>query len=136
MIFFESIAFLLLGIYTWGNDVRFLKLLMILCFVDAFWIFAMLPHYLKKQRPEPLPWAWGILNLAGGVYLVATIYAGLPISFASTASYAILVLWFFASFILDVVLIDHYRPLHKLDSEDENTKINLPKQTKLTNRTQ
>lgn len=122
VIFLECIIFLLLGIYSWGNDLRFLKLLMILCFIDAIWIFSMIPHYLKKKRPEPLPWAWGLLNIAGGIYLVATIYADLPIPFFSDTGYGIFVLWFFVSFVVDVVLIDHYRLLHRLDSDAEIVK--------------
>jgi hypothetical protein len=120
VIFLESIIFLLLGIYSWGNDIRFLKLLMILCFIDALWIITMIPLYLKKKRPEPLPWAWALLNIVGGIYLVATIYAGLPVPFTNAASYGVFVLWFLISFICDVVLIDHYRLLHRFDSDIES----------------
>jgi hypothetical protein len=130
VIFLESILFLLLGIYTWGNDLRFLKLLMILCFIDAFWIFTMTPQYIKKQRPEPLPWAWGILNITGGIYLVATIYTSLPIPFTNTASYGLFVLWFLSSFVIDVFLIDHYKLLHKLDSDVESIQTNRDNRTK------
>ena len=122
VIFLESIIFLLLGIYSWGNDLRFLRLLMILCFVDVVWILTMIPTYLKKKRPEPLPWAWGLLNVVGGIYLVATIYADLPVPFSSDIGYGVFVLWFFASFIIDVILIDHYRLLHALDSDLEIVK--------------
>jgi hypothetical protein len=133
VIFLESTVFLLLGIYTWGNDLRFLKLLAILCFIDAFWVLAMVTEYFLKKRPEPIPWAWGLLNIAGGLYLVATVYANLPMPFTSTASYGIFVAWFLISCFIDVILIDHYKLLHKLDSDVETVQKPQPRQTKLGN---
>ncbi|MDH5375212.1 MAG: hypothetical protein OEZ21_08385 [Candidatus Bathyarchaeota archaeon] len=75
----------------------------------------MIPYYVKKKRPEPLPWAWGLLNIAGAAYLAATIWCDLPVSSTNQYGEPIFVIWFLASFILDVILIDHYRLLHASD---------------------
>jgi hypothetical protein len=115
VIFLESLIFLFLGACTWGNDIRFLKLLLILCFVDVFWIMSMIPHYVKKKRPEPLPWAWGLLNIAGAAYLAATIWCDLPIPLTGPYGHAFFVLWFLSSAIIDIILIDHYKLLKALD---------------------
>jgi len=111
----ESLIFLLLGMYTWGNDLGFLKLLLILCFVDVFWIITMIPHHVKKQRPDPLPWAWGLLNIASAIYLTATIWVGLPFPFDSPRSSSLLFFWFLVAAIIDIVLVDHYGLLKTLE---------------------
>jgi len=54
--------------------------------------------------------------------LISTIYANLPIPFTSTLSYGLLVGLFSIFFIVDVVLIDHHRLLHKFDSDDASAK--------------
>ena len=115
VIFLESSLFLMLGMYTLGYDVRFLKFLLILCFVDVFWVVTMMPHYIKKKRPEPLPWAWALINIVSAAYLGATIWCDLPTAFTSQYGQPVLVIWFFATFIIDVILIDHYGLLHALD---------------------
>lgn len=111
----ESLIFLLLGMYSWGNDLRFVKLLMFLCFLDGLWIVSMIPHCLNgKQttmRPKPLPWAWCLLNILGGIYLGATIWYGIPFPFPSDAGYIFFVLGFLGSAIIDIILFDHYKLL-------------------------
>jgi len=118
VIFFESLFFLLLGMYSWGNDLRFLKLLMVLCFLDALWVVTMISQYMNgklPERPKPLPWVWCLLNILSGLYLIATIWYDLPYPFPSDNGYIVFVLWFLVSAIIDVMLIDHYKLLRHLD---------------------
>lgn len=118
IIFLESLIFLLLGMYSWGNDLRFIKLLMLLCFLDALWIVTMIPHYVNGQlpkRPKPLPWAWCLINILSGLYLVATIWYSFPYPFPSETGYVIFASWFLGAAIIDIVLIDHHNLLKHLD---------------------
>jgi hypothetical protein len=110
-----------MGMFTFGNDIVFLKLFMVLCFLDVAWILAMLPDYVKKKRPEPLPWAWGLLNIVGAAYLGSAIWIHTPFSFTGEYGPPLFVVWFFASFIVDVLLIDQYKLLHKEVSLEVNS---------------
>jgi hypothetical protein len=111
-IFSESLILLLLGMFTLGRNLTFIELLLILCFVDVFWILFMLIDYACEKRPKPIPWAWGLLNIAAVGYLGVTAWLNLPIPLSDSRWQIMFVVWFFISFVIDVFLIDHYRLLH------------------------
>ena len=116
VIFLESLILLLLGMYTWGNDLRFLKLFIILLFVDIFWVLTMIPHFLKKKRPEPLPWAWALLNLLGVVYLSLTVWANIPLPYTDPNGPVIFFVLFVLLAFADIYLADYYSLLKPLSS--------------------
>lgn len=88
-----------------------------LCFLDALWIVSMMPCYVNgrlPERPKPIPWAWGLLNIVSGLYLGATIWYNAPFAFSSPEGHILFIVWFLIAAIIDVVLIDHYGLLKHL----------------------
>jgi hypothetical protein len=110
IIFVETIILLLLGIYCYGNVLMFLILLMVLCFLDCFWILIMVFTHLKHLRPE-VPWKWGLLNLASGLFLFGIIFHNFPLDFRSWLGNVLVIVWFSMCGIIDILFIDHYKLL-------------------------
>lgn len=110
MIFIESLILILLGCYCYENILKFLILLMALCLLDCLWILSIGFMYLKGLRSE-VPWAWGLLNLASGLFLANIIFHILPLDFRSFLGSLVIIGWFTICAIIDLFLVDYYKLL-------------------------
>jgi len=107
VITFESMLFILMSYFIYEHDANFVPILLILCAVDASWVFSMFFQWRGRLRPK-MPLAWGVINLVSSVFLFVMLSAQFPFSPLSVLGrYAILV-WFFFAACLDLGL-DYYR---------------------------
>jgi len=107
VILLESITFLLLGAYSYGNNLRFFLLLMVLFFIDFIWIATM--PIQGKNRPK-IPWSWGALNGFSALILVGIIISEFyyKVAYSDTSEVVcFLFVWFIFCAIIDLYL-DHY----------------------------